>query len=380
MAQGSPRARAADDQQEVTYLSRVRASATKPRALFIGGSLNQTTQVRKVASCLPEVDAWFTPYYCDGWLDRARRRGWLDWTILGEPWQRDSFAYFDAEKVQVDVGGQRGPYDLVVTCSDLIVPRNIRCSPIVLVQEGMTDPEGWGYRLRRLLPFLPTWVAGTGGTGTSDLYTRFCVASDGYRDLFLRKGACAQKVVVTGIPNFDDCEAYRHNAFPHRGFVLVCTSDTRETWKWDSRLKFLRRAKALAAGKPLVFKLHPNENWERSSREIRAVCPDALIYTRGRAEEMVANCDVLVVQYSTLAYVGLALGKEVHAYTRLDELRALLPRQGGDAAHRIAEVCREVLGWGDARANQPTPEPSPLRLVRDWRVGATVASELEEAS
>jgi hypothetical protein len=58
---------------------------------------------------------------------------------------------------------------------------------------------------------------------------------------------------------------------------------------------------------------------------------------------MVANCQILIVQYSTLAYVGLALGKEVMAYADLDELRRLLPVQGGRAAESIASVCREVL-------------------------------------
>ena len=47
--------------------------------------------------------------------------------------------------------------------------------------------------------------------------------------------------------------------------------------------------------------------------------------------------------YSTLAYVGLALNKEVHAYTELDTLRRLLPLQGGMAASNIASVCREIL-------------------------------------
>jgi hypothetical protein len=378
MAQGSPRAYLPSEVLEPTLGLDVDVDgerSCRKQVLFIGGSLNQTTQVRKVAACLPEVDAWFSPYYCDGILERARRRGWLDWTILGEPWQRDTFDYLNAQGLNLDVGGVRGGYDLVVTCSDLIVPRNIGQTPLVLVQEGMTDPEGWGFWLRRLLPFLPTWIAGTGGTGTSNRYTRFCVASHGYRQLFVDKGARAEKVVVTGIPNFDDCEAYRRNDFPHRGFVLVCTSDTRETWKLDNRMRFLRRAKALAAGKPLVFKLHPNENWERSSREIRSVCPDALIYTRGKAEEMVANCDVLVVQYSSLAFVGLALKKEVHAYSPVDELRALLPEQGGRAAVRIAEVCREVLASrpvpASVEAEDPLDEPLsaqplPLHLVPDW--------------
>ena len=58
---------------------------------------------------------------------------------------------------------------------------------------------------------------------------------------------------------------------------------------------------------------------------------------------MVANARVVICQYSTLAFVGLALGKEVHSYFDLDDLRRLLPLQGGTAAARIADVCRDLL-------------------------------------
>src|SRR5262249_31278697 len=183
-------------------------------------------------------------------------------------------------------------------------PQNIRGTRVVLVQEGMTDPEGFGFRLRRLMPFLPVWIAGTAGTGTSGLYDRFCVASEGYRDLFAGKGAPADRIVVTGIPNFDNCESYRKNDFPHRDFVLVCTSDTRETFKRDNRAEFIRDCVKIAGDRQLIFKLHPNENVERSTHEIGQHAPGALVYSKGSAEEMVANCDTLIVQYSTLAYVG----------------------------------------------------------------------------
>ncbi|MBV9493794.1 MAG: hypothetical protein JOZ54_06080 [Acidobacteria bacterium] len=313
------------------------------RALFIGGSVNQTKQVLAVADALPEVDAYFTPYYCDGLMEVARRLGLLEWTVIGDSWRKHSIDLLRKRNVKMDADGRSGNWDLVVTASDLVIPHNIRHSRIVLVQEGMTDPEGFGFQLRRFLPFLPVWVAGTAGTGTSGMYDRFCVASDGYRDLFIGKGAPAERVVVTGIPNFDDCASYRNNEFPHRDYVLVCTSDTRETFKRDNRADFLRHCVKIAAGRPLIFKLHPNENVERNTKEIAEVVPDALVFAKGSAEEMVANCATLIVQYSTLAYVGLALGKEVFAYTDLALLRRLLPVQGGRAAERIAGVCRDVL-------------------------------------
>jgi hypothetical protein len=314
-----------------------------PKALFIGGSLNQTKQMLAVAAAMPECDAWFTTYYCDGLAEAARRMGLLEWTVLGKAWRQDSVDLLARRGARLDQEGKSGGWDLVVTSSDLIIPRNIRAHRIVLVQEGMTDPEGFGFHLRKWLPILPVWVAGTAGTGTSGLYDRFCVASEGYRDLFIQKGAAADRMVITGIPNFDDCASYADNCFPYRDYVLACTSDTRETFKRDDRPEFIKRCVRVADGRPLIFKLHPNEDFERNTREIREEVPDALVYTSGSAEEMVANCNVLIVQYSTLAYVGLALGKEVHAYTDLEVLKRLLPRQGGKAAETIATVCREVL-------------------------------------
>jgi hypothetical protein len=315
----------------------------RPRVLFIGGSVNQTKQMLAVASAMPEVEAWFTPYYCDGLVDVARRMRLLEWTVVGYSWRQLSLNLLEARGARIAWEGRSGNWDLVVTSSDLIIPTNIRKGRIVLVQEGMTDPENLGFRLRQRLPFLPVWVAGTAGTGTSGHYHRFCVASEGYRDLFIRKGAPADRIVVTGIPNFDDCASYCRNDFPHRDYVLVCTSDTRETFKCDDRPAFIRHCVKIAAGRRLVFKLHPNENCERNTREIETHAPGALIYTKGSAEEMVANCQTLIVQYSTLAYVGLALGKEVIAYTDVQLLRRLLPLQGGRAGERIADVCREVL-------------------------------------
>jgi hypothetical protein len=308
-----------------------------------------------VANALPELEPFFTPYYCDGWLERLRRAGLCERSILGLRWRTECLRYLRRNGLPVDREGRRHDYALVVSCSDVVVPGNVRGRPLVLVQEGMTDPERFWYYARRLLPFIPRWTAGTAWTGTSGQYHRFCVASEGYRDLFVSKGAPPERLVVTGIPNFDDCARYLQNDFPLRDYVLVCTSDTRETFKPDRRARFLRRAVALAAGRPLVFKLHPNEDWARSTAEIARVAPGAPVFTRGSAEEMVANSAALICQYSTLAFVGLVLGKEVHSYFDERSLRSLAPLQGGRAAERIAAVCRDLLR---ERAAQPVGAPA----------------------
>jgi hypothetical protein len=331
-----------------------KATASRRRKiLFICGSLNQTTQMHQIARQLPEHDHAYTPYYGHGYIEALRRARCLEFTVLGYKLRRRCLDYLERHRLPLDMHGAHGSsggYDLVLTCSDLIVPRNIRKRPVVLVQEGILDPAGIPFRLCRKWKVLPLWLGGTSTTGLSGRYERFCVASEGYRDLFVANGAPAERIVVTGIPNFDDCRKHERNDFPHRGFVLVCSSDARETFKRDDRREFIGRCLEIAAGRQLIFKLHPNENAERATREIAALAPAALVYSSGCAEEMIANCDVLITQYSSTVFVGVALGKEVHSYNDVDQVRRLLPLQNRSAARNIAAVCRELLA-----AAQPAP-------------------------
>ena len=245
--------------------------------------------------------------------------------------------------MQEDDGGTAGTYELTLITTDLIVPKNIFHGKIVLVQEGMTDPENILFRLVRQFPFLPHWIASSSTNGLSNAYDVFCVASTGYRNLFMRKGVQPEKIVVTGIPNFDNCKKYYDNTFPYRGYVLVCTSDSRETFKYENRKKFIRQAYAFARGRQLIFKLHPNEQRARAIQEIHMYAPGALVFADGRTEEMIANCDVLITQYSSVVYVGIALEKKCTSYFDIETLRRLLPLQHAAAAKNIARVCRRLL-------------------------------------
>lgn len=335
----------------------------KKKVLFICGSLNQTTQMHQIAQALPSnCDSWFTPYYTDRLLDFARRRGWLEVSIGGNRMRERCLTYLREHNLRVDLDGKTLglDYDLVVTCQDQVYPKNIRDKTVVLVQEGMLDPINFFFYLSRWLPrVVPRWVAGTAATGQSRLFTKFCVASEGYRDYFTRWGIDPRTIEVTGIPNFDNCERYRDNDFPHRDYVLVCTSDGRETLKNDDRPSLLRHAYSIAAGRQLIFKLHPNERIHRAVAEIEKHCPGALVYTDGSAEEMVANCDVLICEYSSVSFVGLALGKEVHAYFDIEELKRLLPLQNKQAAVNIAAVCHELL---ERRPASVTTLPVPAEV------------------
>ncbi len=330
------------------------------RVLFICGSLNQTTQMHQIARELPEYAHAFTPYYGNWDYRIVRALGLAEYTIGGHKLQNRCLAYLREHRLDVDMEGRRGGYNLVYHCSDLLWPDNLGASLVVLVQEGMTDPESVLFPLVQRFDFLPRWLGGTSATGLSHRYARFCVASAGYRDLFARRGVDPARMIVTGIPNFDDCRRYAENAFPHRGYVLCCTSDVREVFWYEDRRGFIENAVAIAAGRQLIFKLHPNERLDRAAAEIARWAPGALVFESGSAEEMVANCDELIVRYSTLAYVGLALGKKVYSFNfDVDELRRLLPLQNGRSARLIAQVGRELLGDGPRAQDTPLPFPRP---------------------
>ena len=261
---------------------------------------------------------------------------------MGDKLMRRCLAYLQQHDLPIDNGGKKHNYDLVATCSDLVVQKNIRHKKIVLIQEGMTDPENLAFHLVKKIPVLPRWLAGTSTNGLSHAYQKFCVASEGYRDLFIGKGVDPARIRVTGIPNFDHCERYHDNDFPHKNFVLVCTSDTRETLRYENRKKFIANALRVADGRQLIFKLHPNENHAKASKEISRWAKEALVYDSGSAEHMIAKCDVLITRFSSTVYVGLALGKEVYSDFPTEQLRRLMPIQNqGTSALNIANIIRE---------------------------------------
>ena len=128
----------------------------------------------------------------------------------------------------------------------------------------------------------------------------------------------------------------------------------------------------IAAGRPIIFKLHPAEQHARATHEIRALVPDALILTDGNTEHMIANCAAVVAQYSTVAFTAAALGKEVHSYIDPALLQRILPIQnGGTSAAHIADVCRGVLesSPADVQRVRSLVEPRVFQSVQPSEVG-----------
>ena len=323
---------------------------SRKKALFLIGSPNQTTQMHQIAQLLDdEFEPYFSQLYYDGWQRPFYRfllwTGGLDKTIVTGKIKAKADTYLAGHGLKNDFEARvfHNTYDLIVCCSDVVVPWPLmRTTKTVFVQEGMTDPLTFWARLVKRFTRFPILAIGTALNGMNNCCDIYCVASEGYREHFGRVGVAAGKLVVTGIPNFDHLEQARHNDFPHHGYVLVATSDLRETFTPENRPKFIRECARIAAGRPLAFKLHPNEELPRAVDEIKAHAPPGtLIFTEGNTDHLIANCVELITQYSTVVYVGLALGKPVHSYFDLDDLRRKLPWQnGGTSARRIAAICR----------------------------------------
>jgi hypothetical protein len=325
--------------------------------LFICGSLNQTTQMHAVAQeLMTDAHCYFAPYYADGIEQAIADLGLLNFTVLGGRHVRDTRDYLVRNNLKLDERGEGQNYDMVVTCSDLIVQNNIRGKRLLMVQEGITEPEGRMYKLYKALPVLPRYLANTATNGLSNSYDVFCVASEGYRQHFVRKGVHPEKIAVTGIPNFDNLHQHYQNDFPYKDFALVATTPYRETWRGDDRMKFLQRCVALADGRPLIFKLHPTENTRRAISEIRQVAPQAQVFAQGNVNQMIANASLVITQQSSCTFVALALGKETHTYLDKRELQRLMPIQnGGVSARYIANIGRRLL-------HTPMPVLQQVRL------------------
>ena len=331
------------------------------KILFIVGSPNQTNQMHQISEYLKdEYECWFSQFMPDTWYEKwGLRKGLIETTILGGTFKEKADKYLKENNLPNDYMAVQNKYDLTVFCTDLIVPRKLRKAKTIWVQEGMVDQVTPWAKFVRATGVIPRYFAmGTSLNGSSNICDIYCAASEGYKNFYDEMGTKRDKIAVTGIPNFDNVSQYLRNDFPHRDFVLVATSDIRECWGTDDRIAFLQNCMKISAGRKIIFKLHPNEKMDRAISEIHQVAgPDAMIYTdNAKAEHMVANCEELITQFSTLVYVGIGLGKKVHSYFDLEKLYNLMPIQNsGTSARNIAEICRgyiEFEGTGDQYLRQ----------------------------
>ncbi|MFD2873099.1 hypothetical protein ACFS5N_11505 [Mucilaginibacter ximonensis] len=335
----------------------------KKKILFITGSLNQTSQMHQIAAELEDFDCWFSQLFTDSpvvnFLIKHTRL--LDRTVLAGQFRANTERYLIEHGLNTDYGAKLNEYDLVVYCSDMVVPKRMRQYKTIWVQEGMTDRITRFARLIQKLG-LPAWLAGnTSLNGASNICDIYCTASQGYLEHFAANGTDHNKLVVTGIPNYDNLQKFKKNSFPHRDYVMVATTDMRETFRYENRPAFIKEAVKKAVGRQLLFKLHPNENTQRAKAEIEKYAPaGTLVFDSGNTNEMIANCSELITQYSTVVYTGIVLGKKVYSWFDVAELRRRMPEQnGGSSAAKIAAICRQhILDTAALSVIEPERNPN----------------------
>lgn len=315
------------------------------KVLFIVGTRNQTTMMHKIAKELPaNYDCYFSNFYGDGIAKFMTEQNMLEVTIMGNSTQKANLQYYKDHGLQDDYRAVKNKYDLVFMSNDLYVPKNLRGTKMILVQEGILEPVDWRFHTAQFLG-LPRLLADTSMMGLSHEYEYFCVFSEGYKKEFVKRGVKEERIKVTSVPNFDDLNKYKKNKFPHKDYVLAITCNHRETRRSEDRVGLIRKVKRIANGRKIIFKLHPKENWSRAIKEIKTHAPDSLIFTEGDTNTMVANCDEVVASYSTVILAAAAMGKTVHSdFYSQEELLSLRPIQnGGKSAKLIADLGVELI-------------------------------------
>ncbi len=317
------------------------------RCLFVCTTGYNASVLRLVASALHDWDCWFSPVYSAHNLTYrfVSKLGIIKHTTLNPYYLKKVIQSMEGLGLRMDIGAKNS-YDLIVLGNDFYMPQDLRSrSPKVLVQEGWVWTKNW----RRWLcehTFLPPWFAVGDGIGLSRNYDYFCVASQGYKELFKQSGIDEHRLVVTGLPTLDAVEqdfAHFVDETRESKFVLVTTHPSREYFEGENRKQLLMKARRVAKGFPIVVKLHPNEDFVRATREIAEWLPEAKVVVDVDVNYLIANCSALVTTYSTTIYYALLLGKDVYCSYPTNEIRKLLPEQNGQAAHRIAKVCRTAV-------------------------------------
>jgi hypothetical protein len=321
----------------------------RKKILFITGSINQTSQMHQISRHLQDFDCWFSQIFADNAALSAlvKHTPFANGTVVAESFREKAEHYLRQLGAQIDYLGEKNQYDLVVNCSDMIVAKKFRKIKTIWVQEGMIDKPTLLTGLVKAFG-LPAYLTGdtslNGSTNVCDIY---CTASDGYKNYFANYGTDPSKLVVTGIPNYDNQHQFMNNDFPLHNYVMVATSDMRETYRFENRRAFIKHASRIADGRQLLFKLHPNEKVSRAEAEIKKHAPGgSLIFSSGNTNHMIANCSELITQYSTVVYTGIVLGKKVHSYFELENLKRLAPVQnGGNSAKNIGQICRAYINF-----------------------------------
>ena len=137
---------------------------------------------------------------------------------MGNPLRKKAESYMAQNQLNLDYKALENSYDLVVFGSDMLFPQKFVNTKTVWVQEGMIDPYTTLSSIIQKLKLPRYWSFGTSLNGTSNLCDIYCAASEGYKKYITHYGTDEKKVIVTGIPNYDNLEKFANNDFPYHSY------------------------------------------------------------------------------------------------------------------------------------------------------------------
>src|SRR5437764_888906 len=105
------------------------------KILFITGSMNRTSQMYQISRHLADFDCWFSQLFPDTGLLKTlvKYTNLADGTIIANHFRTKSEKYLQQQGVQIDYEGNKHKYELVVFCTDMIVPKKFRQTKTIWV-------------------------------------------------------------------------------------------------------------------------------------------------------------------------------------------------------------------------------------------------------
>jgi hypothetical protein len=183
--------------------------------------------MHQISKHLEDYDCWFSQLFPDSAFLKAivKYTPLADGTVLKGQFRAKSENYLQLHGLQVDYGGNKNKYDLVVYCTDMVIANKFKQTKTIWVQEGMIDKRTVLSGLVKALGLPPYFTGDTSLNGSTNLCDIYCAASEGYKNFFAKNGTNVKKLIITGIPNYDCHLQFLKNDFPFRNYVMVATSD-----------------------------------------------------------------------------------------------------------------------------------------------------------
>ena len=175
--------------------------------------------------------------------------------------------------------------------------------------------------------------------------TRIAVFGDYFRELFIRHGVPAERIVVTGQPmmdtiltcNEDKAMVRRKLGLPlDKTIVLLLTTATVEynLWRPGQRRYFIAQVLKAFAGLPehqLAIKLHPREKVEDYQKLVQKLGFEVPIYRDVNLYEILNAADAAITTYSTTGLDALILKKPLIVFDLFSKVEPV-PYVGSGAA------------------------------------------------